>query len=68
MVNTSKIKGKMAELGITQKELAKVLGISSSTMSLKLNNARPFTLEEAASIADALKIDDAQFIEIFFAK
>lgn len=66
MINTSKIKERMDELGITQVKLAKRLGIAAPTMSQKINNNRPLSLEEAEKMANALKIKDKDFGVYFF--
>lgn len=66
MVNSNKIKGRIVELGLTQKDLAKALGIATPTLSQKINNVRSMSLDEAFTIADILKIPDEQFREYFF--
>lgn len=66
MVNSNKIKGRIVELGLTQKDLAKALGIATPTISQKINNVRSMSLDEAFTIADILKIPDEQFREYFF--
>lgn len=66
MVNTLKLKGKMAELGYNQKDVAKQLGISPATVSQKLNNVRPMTLLEANTLSEFLEIEDKDFKEYFF--
>jgi plasmid maintenance system antidote protein VapI len=68
MINTNKIKGRMAELNLTQKDLAKAMGLSPSTISQKITGARPVTLDEAEVFASVLKIENEQFSEFFFAK
>lgn len=49
------IRAEMARQKITSRELAKKLGMSTSTMSTKLNGKYPFTLDEAKEIKTALK-------------
>lgn len=68
MINTNKIKGRMAELNVKQKDLAKATGLSPSTISQKLRGDRPITLDEAEVLADVLKIENQYFGEFFFAK
>jgi transcriptional regulator with XRE-family HTH domain len=68
MLNVAKIRGRMAELGIGQKEVAQAMGVAQSTVSLKLNRARPMDLDEAEKLAKLLKINDSQFGEYFFAQ
>lgn len=66
MVNTLKLKARMVELGLTQKDIAKALGIASPTISQKINNIRPMNLKEADLIADLLRINTIQYGEYFF--
>lgn len=64
-VSFGKLKGKMAEIGITQNALAKSLGMSRSSLSLKMNGKREFTLAELRIIVEVLNIDDPR--SYFFA-
>jgi len=66
MVNTLKLKARMVEFGLTQKDISEALKISSPTVSQKINNRRPMYLKEADILADLLKIDVVQFGEYFF--
>lgn len=68
MINTNKIKGRMAELQLTQKDVAKVLNIAQSTANQKINNIRPMDLDEAEKICDLLKIKPTEFEIYFFYK
>lgn len=67
MLNVSKIRGRMAELNISQKDVAEALGIAASTVSQKLNRVRPMDLDEAEKLAVLLKIENQCFGEYFFA-
>ena len=67
MINTNKIKGRMRELEITQADVAKALNIAQPTANQKINNSRPFDLEEAEKLAILLKIDASDFGTYFFA-
>lgn len=49
------LKAQIARKGLTQKELAKVLGITPKTFSLKLTN-NTLTLAEANQLIDLLDI------------
>lgn len=66
MVNTLKLKARIMELGLIQKDVAKALNISASTVSQKINNVRPMYLKEADILADLLKINTTEFGEYFF--
>lgn len=68
MLNVIKIRGRMAELNITQKDVATELNIAQSTASQKLNRIRPMDLDEAEILARLLRLDDSQFAEYFFAQ
>ena len=64
-MNDRKIKAKMVELSVTQKDLARELGISIQNLNAKLNGRAVLNIYEAAKITKLLKIEDP--IEIFFA-
>lgn len=68
MPNTRLIKARMEELGITQAELAQKIGVATPTMCQKINNIRPFSLDEAEKVAEALGIKDKDFGSYFFAQ
>ncbi len=67
MINTSKIKGRLAEFGYTQADVAKELQISQSTANQKINNVRDMSLDEAEKLSHMLKIDSGEFGVFFFA-
>ena len=67
MVNTNKIKGKIVELGMTNKNLASALNLALPTISQKLNNVRPMYLHEAEIIGKLLNIKPEDFTIYFFA-
>ncbi len=66
MINSNKIKGRMVELGITQKDVAKHLNIAPPTVSQKINNVRPMDLDEAEALAKMLEIQSGEFGIYFF--
>lgn len=66
MINTLKIKSRMVECGLTQKDVAKAIGIATPTVSQKLNNVRPMNLNEADILAKLLKINTGKYGEYFF--
>lgn len=68
MLNSKKIKGRIVELGITQKEVAKALGLAQATVCQKINNIRPMNLDEAEKMCMLLKIEKSEFAEYFFYK
>ena len=66
MVNSNKIKGRMKEKGITQADVAKYLNIAQPTANQKINNIRPFDLDEAEKLTKLLDIDMCDFGKYFF--
>lgn len=58
MVNTNVFLGLMKAAGYSQKSLAKEVGMSENTMSLKVNNKGVFNADEIEKICDALNITD----------
>lgn len=67
MPNTQKIKERMRDRGIAQKDMAEALGIAAPTVSQKINGVRPIDLDEARTIAALLGIESGEFGEYFFA-
>lgn len=59
-----KLKGKMAEVRMSQEKLSKCLGITVQTLNAKLNGRSQFTLEEVIKITKELNIKDP--VDIFF--
>ena len=68
MLNPKKIKGRMVELGLTQKDVAETLHIAPATASQKINGIRPLYLEEASKLADLLRIEKGTFGDYFFTR
>lgn len=65
-INSLKIKARILELGLNQEYIAKKMGLNFSTLNLKLNNKRPISLSEVASLAILLDLKDVNdFIEYF---
>lgn len=65
MVASQEISARIKALGRTQKEIAKEMGLSQGTLSLKINNERPFFLDEACQLAEILDIRE-EFFAYFF--
>lgn len=66
MINTNKIKGRMAELQMTQKDIANFLGLAQPTVNQKINNIRPMDLDEAEKLSNLLNIKPDDFAVYFF--
>lgn len=60
----NKLRGKIAEKGLTYKDLAEKTNIPVSTLSNKVNGITEFKTSEIIKIADVLEIDD--YMEYFF--
>lgn len=65
MVNTAKLRGLMAERGISQRDVAKHLKISENTMCKRMENGK-FGIDEANALIELLKIEKPS--DIFFAR
>lgn len=65
MVDTKILKAAFVEKGLTQAEAAAAIGISSKTLSLKMNNKAIFGTDEIEALTKLLDIDDP--MKIFFA-
>lgn len=66
MINYAKLKGLMAERGLTVVSLAHKLGVSRQSASEKVNGKSKITLTEAQTIAKALNMDKEERDMIFF--
>ena len=65
MINTNLLKGKIAEKGKSQSDIAKVIGIAPKTFYEKMNKG-VFGSDEIEIMIDVLEIEDP--IKIFFAR
>lgn len=68
MINANKIKIRMLEKNMTQKDLAVMMGMAQSTLSQKINNIRPMDLNEAENMSELLDIPQEEFALYFFYK
>ena len=65
MVNKNLLKGKIAEAGMNQKDVAEAIGMTPKTFSIKLKNGK-FGLDEADKLISLLHIQEPS--PIFFAE
>lgn len=65
MINTNLLKGKIAEKGKSQSDIAKAIGIAPKTFYEKMNKG-VFGSDEIEIMIDVLEIEDP--IKIFFAR
>ena len=63
----AKLKGRMKELNVRQIDLAKELGMSLSTFSLRICGVHYFTQSDIAKMIKALDIPKEQVADYFFA-
>jgi transcriptional regulator with XRE-family HTH domain len=68
MINSDKIKGRMRELGLIQKDVARELGVAVPTATQKINGVRPLYLDEVGKLADLLQINPTEYEDYFFAR
>lgn len=67
MINERKIKARMVEMGLTQKDLMgpDCLDCALSTVSQKLNGRRPLTLPQAERLGRKLELNDLEYFDFF---
>lgn len=66
MINTNKINGRLAELGLTRQAIAPGMDLTPYTLGQKISNKQPMTLDEALKFAIILKISKEEIVEYFF--
>jgi len=59
LVNTKKIQGRLRELGYTQAEVAKMIGISSVTFSYRMQDG-DFRASQLNDLFNVLKVTDPE--------
>lgn len=64
-MNLNKLRGKMAEKRLTQKQLATKMGLSLRSINRMLMNKRPFNNNEILKLKRLLKLTDDEVLEIF---
>lgn len=66
MFDYAKLKGRMAERGVNQKNLSEILGVSENTITDKLQHGNGFKPEYVLNICKALEIDSTDIGKYFF--
>lgn len=64
----SKLKGKIKEVVDTQENLSKIMNVSKTSLSYKLNNNRPFKMSEIDLLINILDIPQNEIYTYFFNK
>jgi hypothetical protein len=59
------LKGKFREKNLNYEEVAKMLSISITTLSNKMNGVSEFTITEVRNLKDILALEDSECIKIF---
>lgn len=62
MTNTLEFKSLIVKNGLTQKKLAKMLGVSFATLNMKINNKREFKSKEISKLCQILNIQNVNLI------
>lgn len=65
-MNSDKLKGLIKEKALTQKELAKMLDMSTQSLNAKINKKKQFTLNEVINMIEKLNIEEPE--KIFLSK
>lgn len=66
MSDASKVRGRMAELKISYREMAKMLNMSPTTLTSRLKNKGDFDVNEIVTICKILGIPAEKIKEYFF--
>lgn len=66
--NYAKLRGRIKEIFGTQEAFAKAIGISSVSLSQRLNNVLEFTQEEMFNSCEVLNIPLTDMMSYFFTK
>lgn len=64
-MNVLKLKGKIAENGMTQEEFAKATKIDRATLNRRLKRSDSFTIGEVNRIVSVLKLTENEAVSIF---
>lgn len=64
-MNLQMLKGKFREKNLNYEEVAKMLSISITTLSNKMNGVSEFTITEVRNLKDILALEDSECIKIF---
>lgn len=64
-MNVNLLKSKMALKGEAQIDLAKAMGITKASMSVKMQGKNPFKLEEIKFIAKRYDLTNDEIVDIF---
>lgn len=66
-IDTLQLKSQRARKGLTQKSMANLLSITTSSYTKKENGINPFTHIELKSLKEIFELSNNEFCDIFFA-
>lgn len=66
MTDSAELKAAMVRKGVTANEISKLIGISRTTFSYKMNNKREFLASEIVAIQKKLGLTNGERDAIFF--
>lgn len=66
-LNSLELKAARARRGVTQADVARILGVSVGAYTLKENGKRIFTLPNIQKLSQFLKLEPLEIQRIFFA-
>lgn len=64
-MNNAKLRGKIAELGLNQKQVSELANIKTPTFCRKMSGKCEWDVLEAVRISNVLNLTDEERIEIF---
>lgn len=65
MINSTLLKNRMAELGVSQREVAKKLGISRTNLCQKINNTRKMSIRQMLTLSEILGLSPGEYKTYF---
>lgn len=66
-MNSRLLKAAIVKSGLSREELAKKIGVSTTTLSYKISGKRVWTRDNMYSIMNALNLTESEMVDIFFA-
>lgn len=65
-MNSDLLKNKLREVGISEEDMAKAMGISKDALENRLNGKTEFTLKDIIAVVQILGLDRRETGQIFF--
>lgn len=65
-MNSDLLKNKLREVGISEEDMAKAMGISKEALENRLNGKTEFTLKDIIAVVQILGLDRRETGQIFF--